>query len=91
MVDEEALQSVLDIPREDVEGYNNTGFVVLVNNRWEPRFLGEEELEGYTSLPQDNDFEPVQGCMLEDVGWMKVCYDWAQTVASVFMHDGFIS
>lgn len=39
----EALQSVLDIPPEDVEGYNNTGFVVLVNGRWEPRFLSEEE------------------------------------------------
>lgn len=29
--------------------------------------------------------------MLEDVGWMKVCYEWAQMVAYVFMHDGFIS
>jgi len=89
MVDEEALQSVLDIPPEDVEGYNNTGFVVLVNGRWEPRFLSEEELEGYNSPPQENSFEPVQGCTLEDVGWMKVCYDRAQIVASAFMRDGF--
>ena len=71
-----------------MDGYNNTGFVILVNGRWEQGFLGEEELKGYTSLPQENNFEPVQGCTLEDVGWMKVCYDRAQIVASAFMHDG---
>ncbi|KAJ5123981.1 uncharacterized protein N7515_007806 [Penicillium bovifimosum] len=87
MVDEEALQSVLDISPEDVVRYNDTGFVVLVNGRWEPRFLGEEELGGYTSPPQENNFEPVQGCTLEDVGWMKVRYDRAQIVASAFMRN----
>lgn len=87
MVDEEALQSVLDIPLEDVDGYNENGFVILVNGRWEPYFLSEEELEGYTSPPQENNFEPVQGCTLEDVGWMKVRYDQAQIVASAYMRD----
>lgn len=38
---------------------------------WEPEFLSEEELDGYTSPPPDNNFEPVQGCTLGDVGWMK--------------------
>lgn len=33
MVDEEALQSGLDIPLEDVDHYNDAGFVVLVNGR----------------------------------------------------------
>lgn len=89
MVDEEALQSVLDIPLEDVDDYNDTGFVILVNGRWEPELLSEEELEGYTSPPPENNFEPVQGCTLEDVGWMKVCYDRAQIVTSAFMCNGF--
>lgn len=89
MVDDEALQSVLDIPLEDVDRYNDTGFVILVNGRWEPEFLSEEELEAYTSPPPENNFEPVQGCTLEDVGWMKVCYDRAQIVTSAFMCNGF--
>ncbi|KAF7167045.1 hypothetical protein CNMCM5623_000519 [Aspergillus felis] len=72
MVDEEASQSVLDIPLEDIDDYNDTGFVILVNG----------------SPPPKNNFEPVQGCTLEDVGWMKVCYDRAQIVTSAFMRNG---
>lgn len=88
MVDEEALRSVLDIPPEDVDGYNDTGFVILVNGRWETEFLSEEDLECFTSPPPENDFEPVEGCTLEDVGWMKVRYDRAQIVASALLRDG---
>ncbi|KAL1853846.1 hypothetical protein Plec18167_007167 [Paecilomyces lecythidis] len=88
MVDEEALQSVLDIPLEDINGYNKTGFVILVNGRWKPEFLSEKELEGYISPPPENNFEPVKGCTLEDVGWMKVLYDRAQIVTSSFMRNG---
>ncbi|KAF7136733.1 hypothetical protein CNMCM5793_006051 [Aspergillus hiratsukae] len=88
MVDEEALQSVLDIPLEDLDAYNETGYVILVNGRWEPGFLSEEELEAFTSPPPENNFEPVLGCTLEDVGWMKVCYDRAQILASAFMRNG---
>ncbi|KAJ5150890.1 uncharacterized protein N7482_010142 [Penicillium canariense] len=87
MVDEEALQSVLDIPPEKVDGPSSTGFVILVNGMWKPEFLSEEELEGYNSPPPENNFEPVQGCTLEDVGWMKVPYDRAQINTSAFMRD----
>lgn len=36
----------------------------------------------------ENNFESVLGCTLEDVGWMKVCYDQAQILASAFMRNG---
>jgi len=89
MVDEEALQSVLDISPEDVEATNNTGFVLLVKGRWGPQSLSEEESEGWTSPPEEKDFESVLGCTLEDVGWMKVLYDRAQIVGSAFLRNGF--
>jgi hypothetical protein len=76
MVDEEALLSVLNGP--DVDGYNATGFVRLINGRWEPEFLTEEENEAYGGLTPENNFEPVMGCTLEHVGWMNICYDRAQ-------------
>lgn len=53
MVDEEASQSILDILLEDVDAYNETGYVILVNGRWEPGLLSEEELEAFTSPPPD--------------------------------------
>ncbi|EED14970.1 conserved hypothetical protein [Talaromyces stipitatus ATCC 10500] len=88
MVDEETLQSVLDIPPEDVDSYNSTGFVILIDGTWQPYLLSEEDLEGYISPPPENDFEPVQGCTLEDVGWMKVHCHRAQIVASAHICDG---
>ncbi|RAO70265.1 uncharacterized protein BHQ10_006277 [Talaromyces amestolkiae] len=75
MVDEEALLSVLSIPPEEVE---DGAFVILIEGRWKPRFLTEEELEGCGSPPPENNFEPVEGCTLEEVGWMKVDYKRAQ-------------
>jgi hypothetical protein len=81
MVDEEALQSVLDIPLEDLDAYNGTGYVILVNCNWEPGFMSEEE------FPPDDGYEPVYGCTLWDVGWMKACYDRAQILASGYMCD----
>lgn len=80
MVDEEALLSVLKIPPEEVDGYNKTGFVILINGQWEPEFLFD------SPLPENN-FEPVKECILEDVGWMNVRYHRAQIVSSAFMND----
>lgn len=85
MVDEEALQSVLNIPPEDVDGYNPNAFVILIEGQWKPGYLTEEELEGYQNLPAENDFEPVGGCTLEEVGWMKVCYERAQIGPSAYI------
>ncbi|KAJ5139228.1 uncharacterized protein N7515_004076 [Penicillium bovifimosum] len=86
MVDEEALQSVLDIPTEDLEQYNTTGFVILINGRWSPEWDPEElaaELAAGGGL--DDGHEPVYGCTLGEVGWMKVRYGQAQTGASSLM------
>ncbi|CAG8403738.1 unnamed protein product [Penicillium salamii] len=84
MVDEEALQSVLDIPTEDLEEYNATGFVILINGRWPPDW-DPEELAAGGGL--DDGHEPVYGCTLDEVGWMKVRYDEAQIGASSRMTD----
>lgn len=75
MVNEEALQSVLEIPTEDLEAYNTTGFVILINGRWPPEWDPEELTAG--GGPADG-YEPVYGCTLDEVGWMKVRYNEAQ-------------
>lgn len=91
MVDEEALLSVLIIPPEKLDSYNNTGFVILIHGQWEPDFLTEEDLTGYHSPPPENNFESVKGSStLEDVGWMNVCYDEAQIETSTYMCDSGI-
>lgn len=79
MVDEEALQSVLDIPTEDLEAYNATGFVILINGRWPPEWDPEDLTAG---RGPDDGHKPVYGCTLGEVGWMKVRYDDTQTGAS---------
>lgn len=88
MVDEEALLSDLNIPREKIDGYNDPSFVILIHGAWEPEFLTEEDLTGYHSPPLENNFESVKGSStLEDVGWMNVCYDEAQIATSAYMCD----
>ncbi|KAJ5138649.1 uncharacterized protein N7515_003497 [Penicillium bovifimosum] len=88
MVDEEALQSVLDIPTEDLEEYNTTGFVILIDGRWSPE-LDPEELAAELAAGggPDDGHGPVYGCTLGEVGWMKVEYAQAQTVSSALMTD----
>ncbi|OQE25591.1 hypothetical protein PENSTE_c006G03844 [Penicillium steckii] len=67
MVDQEALESVLNAPdRRSLR----RAFVRLVNAEWEPKTLHEEELEALGG-PLD-EFDALKGCTLEDVGWMKV-------------------
>ncbi|KAL3456231.1 hypothetical protein BJX64DRAFT_271062 [Aspergillus heterothallicus] len=71
-VDEAALQSVLQGPGPGrTRAYDFAGFVRLINKEWEPydpivyrcgKYVAEE--------PQ----EPLEGCRLQDVGWMKVSY-----------------
>ena len=86
MVDEEALRSVLDIPREELDGYSHTGFVILINGRQVAELQGGEEFD---EPIKDDDFEPLHGCTLEDVGWMKVGYGQAQLVGSAHMGNSF--
>ncbi|KAI2720883.1 hypothetical protein CBS147332_4123 [Penicillium roqueforti] len=79
LVDEDAVRSVLDIPEDELDELNTTGFVVMINGRWAPEIPeGEEE---------DDEYEPLYGCTREDVGWMKVHYDRAQIVASTTMRN----
>ncbi|KAE8150568.1 hypothetical protein BDV25DRAFT_154185 [Aspergillus avenaceus] len=84
MVDQEALESVLNAP--DPASVNKTGFVRLVNGLWKPDEPDEEELAelGVEGLEEE---EPLEGCTLEDVGWMKVLYDEAETWAYLNMGD----
>lgn len=78
MVDEESLRSVLDIPLESLDEWNNSGFVILVNGRHE---VDRASIEESDEKIEDDDYEPLHGCTYEDVGWMKVCYDMAQVYA----------
>ncbi|KAE8383973.1 hypothetical protein BDV23DRAFT_177414 [Aspergillus alliaceus] len=89
MVDQEALESVLGAP--DLEDSNKYGFVRLVNGFWEPQELDEDELAAYgvSSQSELKQYEPVEGCTLEDVGWMKVLYDEAETWAFLHVCDTF--
>lgn len=77
LVDEDALRSVLDIPEDELDELNTTGFVVMIDGRWTPEIPEEEE--------GDFEYEPLYGCTRQDVGWMKVHYDRAQIVASTTM------
>jgi hypothetical protein len=75
---------VLDIPTEDLEAYNTTRFVILINGRW-PLEWDPEELA--TGGGPDDGHEPVYGCTLDEVGWIKVRYSEAQTGPSSRMTD----
>lgn len=82
MVDQDALESVLNAPEPD---YCDSSFVRLVNGEWEPRVLDDEELTEYTVPPEES--EPLEGCTLEDVGWMKVPHHEAEFHGFVSMRD----
>lgn len=82
MVYQEALESVLNPPDPDDRG---SSFIRLVNGEWEPEVLDEEELAEYTEPPPE--FEPLEGCTLEDIGWMKVPYGEIEFYGFVNMCD----
>jgi hypothetical protein len=80
MVDQEALESVLN---SDPDAITRTGFVRLVYGEWEP----EVNEDGNELVDSDEEFEPLEGCTREDVGWMKVPYDEIQAVGALTMRD----
>lgn len=82
MVDQEALESVSTMPYPN---RSRTSFVRLVNGEWEPELLDEEVLEALGGPPEE--FEPLEGCTLKDVGWMKVPYDEVEFSVFVYMCD----
>ncbi|OOO12854.1 Peptidoglycan-binding lysin domain-containing protein [Aspergillus oryzae] len=69
--------------------WSETGFVRLVNGVWKPEEPDEEELEELEiSDPSELEIhEPLEGCALEDVGWMKVSYEDAETRAFLKIGD----
>ncbi|KAF5859811.1 hypothetical protein ETB97_002420 [Aspergillus alliaceus] len=81
MVDQEALESVLSVPEPHYP--STTGFVRLVNGVWKPEELDQDELEerGLSKPSELEEFEPLEGCRLEDVGWMKVSFQDAELPA----------
>ncbi len=77
-VNEESLQSVLQAPLEDFN--NDDAFVNMLNGWWKPESLEDytpEEIEEFGSdkggLIGDG-YEPIEGCTVRDVGWMKVSF-----------------
>lgn len=72
-VDREALNSVDSAPAsQDAKPWaNNAGWVDFIDATWTSELddVGSETEE--VDMP-DLDFEPIEGCREEDVGWMKV-------------------
>ncbi|KAF4160012.1 hypothetical protein CNMCM6936_004141 [Aspergillus lentulus] len=74
-VDEEALDSVVrksPVPWGEIPG-NNVGYVNLISKEWEP--YDPVEYEDEDERLEEPPEEPIEGCTLHDVGWMKVLYD----------------
>ncbi|KAJ5356206.1 hypothetical protein N7517_010815 [Penicillium concentricum] len=61
MVDQEALESVLNSDPDDI---GNTGFVRLVDGEWEP----DVDEDSNESVDLDEELESLEGCMQDDVG-----------------------
>ncbi|KAL3473092.1 hypothetical protein BJX99DRAFT_234240 [Aspergillus californicus] len=79
-VDEDALETVVrqtpgpEYPRH----LNEAGYVKIINRDWEP--YDPVEYQDGEFIGEDPE-EPIDGCTLHDVGWMKVSY---LTIISLF-------
>ncbi|KAK5685476.1 hypothetical protein LTS10_003555 [Elasticomyces elasticus] len=77
-VDEEALRSVIPVHQDNSlsdETYDTGGFLNLIDVNWAlPSEEEAEELrrEHEVEDPYDEGFEAVDGCRMQDVGWMRV-------------------
>ncbi|KAA8643601.1 uncharacterized protein ATNIH1004_010370 [Aspergillus tanneri] len=61
---------------------NDDVFVILINGRWTQEDLNPQGDEpNYVGLKVE--FDLVEGCMLDEVGWMKVLYDSADVPGSL--------
>lgn len=72
MVDGAALESVL---RNDL--YSENAFFKLVYGAWDPS--QQDEVDGYEDEDdeelEEDGLEPLEGCILDDIGWMRVSFD----------------
>ncbi|CAG8271919.1 unnamed protein product [Penicillium salamii] len=65
MVDEKAMQSILSILAKNLDKYNTTVFMILINKRW-PLEYDAEELATIGRL--NNDYKLIYGCTSKEVG-----------------------
>ncbi|KAI7547289.1 hypothetical protein KC331_g5106 [Hortaea werneckii] len=72
-VGREALDSILGAPgnRDADPGSTATGWVHFIDTMWTAEMDDVDSDTEKFDLP-DLDFEPIEGCREEDVGWMKV-------------------
>ncbi|CAI7577160.1 unnamed protein product [Penicillium manginii] len=70
-VDQEAMESVLNVPEDS--DIDETGFVRMIYGEWEPEVLDEEDIANGHETEAE---EPIEGCTLHDVGWMKMSWRW---------------
>jgi hypothetical protein len=72
-VDQEAMESVLSAP-EGADIYKS-GFVRIVNAEWKWTDVPPEEdsmIEDGDDIDDPEEFEPLEGCIEHDVGWMNI-------------------
>ncbi|KAL5366366.1 hypothetical protein BJX96DRAFT_169867 [Aspergillus floccosus] len=74
-VDEASLQSALQAPIDDC--LNKDAYVNMLNGWWKPASIEDYMPEDFEDVDQpedllDDGYDPVEGCTLRDVGWMKV-------------------
>ncbi|KAJ5436236.1 hypothetical protein N7445_007121 [Penicillium cf. griseofulvum] len=68
-VDQEAMESVLNTPLGVFEEYE-LGHVRMVNAKWKWTYVPEEDSEDEDI--SEPEFEPLEGCTEDDVGWMNI-------------------
>ncbi|KAL3477053.1 hypothetical protein BJX99DRAFT_226643 [Aspergillus californicus] len=84
MIGEEAMQSVLEAEMDELMWVNESAYVKLIRRDW-PDTFEDDELAAAPSVLDDQG--PIEGCALDDVGWMKVRAGRAQIEAHVHMPD----
>ncbi|KAF7163908.1 hypothetical protein CNMCM6106_000680 [Aspergillus hiratsukae] len=81
-VTDESLDSIIQkAPPPEEEIINREGFVNIIDASWEPysQWDGGERIE--------DDEEPLEGCTLLDVGWMRVRYDGVMTGSYYYLRN----
>ncbi|KAF4216900.1 hypothetical protein CNMCM8980_007950 [Aspergillus fumigatiaffinis] len=81
-VTDECLNSIIrKAPPPDELTINKEGFVNIIDASWEPysQWDGDERIE--------DDEEPLEGCTLLDVGWMRVNYDRVMTGSYYYLRN----
>lgn len=73
--DKEPLQSALQAPINSIE---KNAFLNMLNGWWKLESLEDYDVEDLEECePEDlidNGYDPVEGCTVKDVGWMKVAF-----------------